>query len=81
MEVGLVVQTSLMGRKREWSVQGLVVECQAKEAKGKDEEAGFEVTLLFSDLPQGLKVLLGQVRGSRFYLYPPVKDEEFFGLN
>lgn len=79
-EVGMVIQTSLLGSLREWSVQGWVVECQPGESES-GKELGFAVTLLFSDLPQGLKQLLGQVSGNRLYAYPPVKGEEFFGLN
>ncbi|TLD68312.1 hypothetical protein FEM03_23190 [Phragmitibacter flavus] len=79
-EVGLTIQTSLLGYLREWSVQGWVVECEC-ESDEANEELGFAVTLLFSDMPQGLKTLLGQVSEQRLYAYPPVKGEEFFGLN
>lgn len=77
-EVRLSIQANLMGRESEWAVQGWVVECHpAKMA----ESQGFEVTLLFSDLPQGLKRLLAHVKGRRFYAYPPVRGAEIFGLN
>jgi|GEM_PF-5870336 len=77
-EVRLSVQTHVDGRAQEWTVKGWVVGCQPA-AQG--EEEGYEVTLLFSQVPRSLKMLLGQMKKSQRYAYPPVEGEEFFGLN
>src|SRR3954470_18880256 len=47
-ELTLTIQTTVLGSKREWTVQGWVVECSL-------QESDYQVTLLFSDLPNGLQ--------------------------
>jgi len=78
-EVSITVQTSSLGMTREWQVQAWVVECRAL---GEDAEGRFQVTLLFSALPRGLKQLLicheHEASGRPF---PVVKGGEIFGLN
>src|SRR5690606_33435738 len=76
-EVQLSVQTHVDGRTQEWSVKGWVVGCQPSS----ESEEGYEVTLLFSQLPRSLKMLLGQMKKSQRYAYPPMEYDEFFGLN
>lgn len=84
VEVGLTVQTNLFGCKHEWKVQGFVVECHLMdevEDEELDQDMPYKIELLFSQVPRKLKMLLGQVRGNRFFLYPPLEEDDFFGLN
>jgi hypothetical protein len=74
-ELALTIQTDLLGLSREWSVQGWVIDCTPVNSE-------FQVTLLFSEVPQGLQQLLaltGGYTGTR--AYPPVDGAEIFGLN
>ena len=78
-EVSITVQTSSLGMVREWQVQAWVVECRSMQ---DDEDGRYQVTLLFSTLPHGLKQLLicheHEASGKP---YPQVKGGEIFGLN
>lgn len=81
-EVGLTVETNLFGCQHEWKVLGLVIDCHLMdETEACNEEMPYKVELWFSDLPGRLKLLLSQVRGNRFHLYPPLEEDDFFGLN
>ena len=73
-ELTLSIQTSVLGASREWKVQGWVVECS-------QEGEEYRVTLLFSDLPGGLREILALASGESFRAYPVVEDAEIFGLN
>ena len=73
-ELTLTIQTTVLGSKREWTVQGWVVECSS-------QESDYQVTLLFSDLPSGLQQVLALASGENRRIYPAVKGAEIFGLN
>lgn len=78
-EVSITVQTSALGMVREWQVQAWVVECRSLR---EDHDGRYQVTLLFSALPHGLKQLLicheHEASGKP---YPVVNGGEIFGLN
>lgn len=77
-ELTLTVQATVLGMTSDWSVRGWVVECQPERAAATDS---FRVTLLFSELPEGLRKLLtvaGQTFGGS---YPPIPGAELFGKN
>ena len=73
-ELTLTVQTTVLGLTREWTVQGWVVECST-------QDSAYQVTLLFSDLPKGLRQVLAVAAGEKVRAYPMVAGGEVFGLN
>ena len=78
-EVSITVQTSHVGTTREWQVRAWVVECQDLCLQSGLE---FRVTLLFSELPQGLSQVLSWQDG----FHSNLPDEgnpnvDIFGLN
>ncbi|HSJ03381.1 MAG: hypothetical protein ACAI34_10985 [Verrucomicrobium sp.] len=79
-ELALTIKTDLLGLHREWSVQGWVIECTPLLPDQKHAE--YQVTLLFSEMPNGLQQLLKLTectQGGR--AYPVVQNAEIFGLN
>jgi hypothetical protein len=73
-ELTLTIQTTVLGSTRDWTVQGWVVECSRQEGH-------YQVTLLFSDLPTGLRQVLAMASGDGARPYPIVTNAELFGLN
>src|SRR5207253_9554201 len=73
-ELTLTIQTTVLGSKREWTVQGWVVECSS-------QATDYQVTLLFADLPSGLQQVLALASGEKRRIYPAVEGAEIFGLN
>jgi hypothetical protein len=73
-ELTLTIQTTVLGSARDWTVQGWVVECSM-------QESGYQVTMLFSDLPKGLSQVLALASGNEARAYPMVTDAGLFGLN
>lgn len=76
-EISLSVQTSAAGREDDWTVRGLVVECRNVKRR---PHAQYQITLLFSELPEGLKELMsgGMITSGSFI---PLKNCALFGLN
>lgn len=76
-ELSLLVQTSASGNEEDWKVRGLVVECLNVK---RGRHARYQVTLLFSELPDGLKDLVaGEIIASGSFI--PLKKCPLFGLN
>lgn len=77
-ELGIVVQTTVLGVTHDWSVRGWVVECRAERP---GVAGSYQVTLLFSDLPKGLQQILAIAEGDGAHAYPVVQGADMFGLN
>ena len=78
-EVSITVQTQDSGVSQEWQLLGWVVECQMLLPEAGEH---YQVTLLFSALPQGLLDLLsGDLMPDFSKLYPVAPGTEIFGLN
>ncbi len=73
-ELTITIQTTVLGSTRDWTVQGWVVECSM-------QESDYQVTLLFSDLPKGLRQVLVLASDKNVRAYPVVARAEMFGLN
>ncbi len=77
-ELTLAVQSCVLGLNFEWNLHGWVVECrQVKREDGRH----FQVTLLFSDMPEGLRQIIALAEGRATHAYPEVKGATLFGLN
>jgi hypothetical protein len=77
-ELTLSIQTRVFGLTREWTVQGWVVECAHMRC---GNSGGYQVTLLFSGLPKGLRQVLAMADGHAAHAYPVVESATMFGLN
>ncbi len=76
-ELSLTVQTGETGVEREWNVNGLVVECRNVK---RGRHARYQVTLLFSELPDELKnIVTGEIIAVESFM--PQKNCPIFGLN
>ena len=75
-DVTLIVQAGVPGAPQEWEVHGWVVDCRA--ARGR-EGLRYEVTILFRDLPAGLKDILVAEHGAGFF--PRLRHSAIFGMN
>ncbi len=76
-EISLTMQTCETGVVREWDVSGLVVECRNVK---RGRNARYQVTLMFSELPDGLKNMVAaeMIVAETFV---PLKNCPMFGLN
>ena len=74
-EVGLLIETNVLGQLQEWMVRGWVVDCT--EAQDESDEM-YHVTIYFSGLPKGMSqiLLLSQAE-----LLPRTGATALFGLN
>jgi hypothetical protein len=77
-EVTLAVQTSAPGVSREWDARGFVVECRMVRCP---EGLLYKITLLFQDVPEGLRSLLHDEKAAAPAAYPPLRQAPVFGLN
>ena len=77
-EISFSIETKVFGFCQEWSLQGWVVECRHVRDQ---EDANYQITLLFSDLPKGLQQVLATAEGEAKRAYPAVADAPMFGLN
>ena len=77
-ELTLTVQTSLLGVTHDWTVHGWVVECSPVQDDGAVRH---QVTLLFSDLPAGLKHVLALAEQGGSCPYPRVPGFPVLGQN
>ncbi len=76
-ELSLTVQTCDTGMEREWNVSGLVVECRNVK---RGRYARYQVTLLFSELPDGLKnMVAGKIIPAESFI--PLMNCPMFGMN
>lgn len=76
-ELSLTVQTGDIGVEREWNVSGLVVECRNVK---RGRNARYQVTLLFSELPDELKSMVaGKLIATGSFI--PLENCPIFGLN
>lgn len=78
-EVKLTIETNHHGQKNHWKVEGWVVECHPADIE--EDHLAFQVTMLFSDIPQALRELLQENDILNRASYPPVPGAEMFGLN
>jgi hypothetical protein len=78
-EITLTVQTSALGAKQDWTVQGWVVECRA--CRKRQTTSRYKVTLLFSDLPTDLRTLLMTEEKVGSASYAALDFAPIFGLN
>lgn len=76
-ELSITVQTSTAGHDQDWSVRGLVVECRAVKRGG---QARYQVTLLFSEMPEGLGELVADAMNATDS-FLPLKNCPLFGMN
>ena len=77
-EITLMVQTSILGSDHEWNIRGWVVGCTPAE----QQEGGFQITLLFSDLPKGLQHILALAEGCHCAsACKRIPGAELFGMN
>jgi hypothetical protein len=77
-DVTLAVQTSAPGVSHEWVVHGWVVDCRLTRCRNG---LRYKVTLLFHDLPAGLKCILTEGRAVRPQGFPPLRHAPIFGMN
>lgn len=77
-DVTLAVQAGAPGRAREWEVHGWVVDCRAARGRGA---LRYRVTLLFHDLPPGLRGILSRVPAGKVEAHPRLRSAPIFGLN
>lgn len=76
-ELGLVIETDVLGMVQEWAVQGWVVACKETGTQGEP----FEITLLFSEVPVGLRQILALSPTAVSALMPRLGSDTRFGLN
>ena len=77
-EIGLIIETNVLGLVREWTVMGWGVDC-AEVVTGNTKS--YQVTLFFTELPKGMTQMLslsGQVVAA---LLPRTPESDLFGLN
>ncbi len=77
-DVTLMVQTNAPGVCREWEVHGWVVDCRMTRCR---EGLRYRVTLLFHDLPVGLKGILREEHSASPHHFPPLRRAPLFGMN
>ena len=77
-DVTMAVQTDAPGFSHEWEVRGWVVDCRIARCR---EGLRYKVTLLFHDLPTGLKNILAQERAAAPCSFPPLRHAPEFGMN
>jgi hypothetical protein len=77
-EVTLAVQTSAPGVSHEWEVHGWVVDCRVAHCR---DGLGFRVTLLFHDLPAGLKGILADDQALGRGSFLRLRQAPLFGMN
>jgi hypothetical protein len=77
-DVTLMVQTSAPGESHEWEVHGWVVDCRVARCR---EGLRYKVTLLFHDLPAGLKGILAAEQAANPGCFPPLRHASIFGMN
>lgn len=77
-EISFNMETHVFGLQQEWTVKGWVVECQPERATA---DSLFQVTLLFSDLPEGLRKVLVLTEGHMSRGYPVIASAPLFGMN
>jgi hypothetical protein len=77
-DVTLMVQTNAPGVSREWEVRGWVVDCRVARCR---EGLRYKVTLLFHDLPAGLKGILAAEQAANHGCFPPLRHASIFGMN
>ncbi len=76
-ELVITVQACTLRPEQKWNISGLVVECRNVK---RGRHARYQVTLLFSDLPDGLKnILTGETPAARSFI--PLQNCPLFGLN
>jgi len=76
-ELALSVQIIASEREEDWNVRGLVVECRAVK---RGRHARYQVTLLFSELPDGLgEMVAGAMIAAGSFMQ--MKGCPLFGLN
>lgn len=77
-ELTLAVQSCVLGLNFEWNVHGWVVECrQVRREDGRH----FQVTLLFSTVPDSLRQIISLAEDHATHAYPEVEGATLFGLN
>lgn len=77
-ELTLAVQSSVLGINFHWDVHGWVVDCRQVRC---EEGVDYQVTLLFSEVPEGLRRILALAEGHATHAYPEVEGAPHFGLN
>lgn len=77
-DVTLMVQTSAPGLSHEWEVHGWVVDCRIARCR---DGLRYKVTLMFHDLPTGLRAILNAECASRPRGFPPLRHAPNFGMN
>lgn len=76
-EVCFSMETEVFGLHQEWVVRGWVVECQQNKLGAP---SGYQVTLLFHDLPEGLERVL-ELNSTEGVAYPELQNCALFGKN
>ncbi len=77
-DVTLAVQTSAPGLSHEWEVHGWVVDCRIARCR---DGLRYKVTLMFHDLPAGLRSILRAECAARSQSFPPLRHAPNFGMN
>ena len=78
-EISLGLQTSVQGTEREWDLCGWVVDCRTVRGA---EGLSYQVTMLFSDVPEGLQgILTMESLVSGAGSHPRMRNAPIFGVN
>lgn len=77
-DVTLAILTSGPDVPHEWDVHGWVVDCRAVRCRRGPR---YRVTLLFHDLPAGLREILAGEHKDSPRRHPPLPNSAIFGLN
>jgi len=75
-ELGVVIETNLLGLVHEWTIMGWVVDCS-----GSSEGGGYNITVYFSELPKGMTQMLSLSTQALASLLPRTTESDLFGLN
>lgn len=77
-DVTLAVQTSAPGLCHEWEVHGWVVDCRIARCR---DGLRYKVTLMFHDLPAGLRGILRAECAAGYQGFPPLRHAPSLGMN